>query len=281
MPLWDAFKTGYDNAYFWTPFSIRIDLGSLQMLYALLFLVVQIVMSIVFLVTDNYSWDAYTFWSWTMLTIFGLYQVLALWWGGLPQTILNIYVHPFINRNSVFVCIAISIILINNGSLLYDTLLSMSELRTGDWIVHGWPVLATFWLAVVNIQFVRRDIVSTLLSWNAINVWLYWIGSILMNVLPIFIYDQVYDVDAKYPTSFSWIERAAIAVGIIVVYQLFFFWPVTTARVSAEDLQQRQGLPSDRRYNDRELGLGAPMQRIMQTNPWDTDYAQFTNQGTG
>ncbi len=278
MPLWDALQHGYARAYFWSPFSIRFDVGTLKMLYALLFLAVQIALTIIFAVTDNYNMNAYTFWSFTMLTIFGFYQVLALWWGGLLERFLNIYAHPFINRNAVFVCIAIIIILANNASLLIDTSLSMSAVHTGDWIVHGWPVLATFWLAGVNMQFIRRDVVATLIGWNSIDVWLYWAGSILMNILPIFVYDQVYDVDKMYPTSFSWIERAAIAVGIIVVYQLFFFWPLTTARISPEDIEKSSGFAKES-FTDRELSLGQEMSAAP-VNYWDQDFSQFTNGGS-
>jgi len=277
MPLWGALRHGYAHAYFWSPFSIRFDVGTLKMLYALGFLAVQIALTIIFAVTGNYNMDAYTFWSFTMLTIFGVYQVLALWWGGWAQRFLNIYAHPFINRNSLFVCIAIIIILANNPSLLIDTSLSMSQVHTGDWIVHGWPVLATFWLAEVNMQFIRRDIVATLIGWNSIDVWLYWAGSILINILPIFIYDQVYDVDKMYPTSFSWIERAAIAVGIIVVYQLFFFWPLTTARINPDDIEKSTGFAKET-FTDRELSLGSEM-AAAPSNYWDRDYAQFTNAG--
>ena len=232
--------TRIDNLHFFTPFWVRFKAKLVFNVCAWLLCLIQIGLTIGLAVTDNYGLGAYTLWSFTMLTIFACCLAVAVIVEQLTLTLVTLWMLPIVLGNVVTVAIAIIIILQNNIQLFLDDTkcdvppplhpTSMALKHTGDWLLHGWPVFGMLLLLIAGMDyFGRLVIVHSLALMGSIKQWIYFIYWFVAPLVPLIIYDIAFDVDKKYPTSFTWIERALILIAIMWVWMLFM-WVVLTAR---------------------------------------------------
>ena len=255
---------------FWSPFRLRCRAITLFRIFSLLFAAIMLGFTIAIAVTGNYHMDAYTLWSWTMLFVFSVFLALTTFIESFWLILVVLFMLPVVWGNVVTVCFAIIIILANNAELLIqDTKCgdnppanptSMSTIHTGDWLEHGWPVFGMLVLALSGLEFFWRFIlVKTLARWSAIGQWLYFAFWMLAPLVPILIYDLSFDVDKKYPTSFTWIERALILVGTMWIW-MFVSWLFAIAKPRYEQLNVRWLDWRLSRMSKKELDMMTPEQ---------------------
>jgi len=217
----------------WSPFELRIHGFTFLRLFTALFFAIQIGLTIGLAVTGHYGMGAYTLWSFTMLTAYAGTLLLALFVQHWLLTLIILFGTPIVLANTMDVCVAIVIILQNNFQLFIDGTkcdtpvppnpTPLGTKHTGDWVEHNYTILATLVLAFVMKTFWRYIVVRSQWSFSPLGRWFYWAYWTFGPLLPLILYDLIFDVAKTYPTSFTWIERALILVGINVVW-MSFMW---------------------------------------------------------
>ena len=217
----------------WSPFELRLHGFTFLRLFTALFFAVQIGLTIGLAVTGHYGLGAYTLWSFTMLTAYAGVLLAALFVQHWLLTAIVLYGMPIVLANTMDVCIAIVIILQNNFQLFIDGTkcdtpvppnpTPLGTKHTGDWVEHNYTILATLVLAFVMKTFWRYIVVRSQWSFSPLGRWTYWAYWTFGPLLPLILYDLIFDVAKTYPTSFTWIERALILVGINVAWMTFMW----------------------------------------------------------
>jgi len=206
------------HGQWWTPFSVRFTVRNKLLAATLYVLAYQIAVSVVALVLL------------VSLVLEHLWLTLAVLFG-----------LPLVMGNVVFVAVVIIIIIQNNAEVLlrktecadpppaHDPI-SMSKIHTGDWALHGGPVFNVLVLLVAGgAYFSQHILVRSLRSFPPWAQWLYfvyWMNATLLFMLTP--YQIAFDVDKKYPTSFSVAERTLIELAVIWVW-MASTWFIFTA----------------------------------------------------
>jgi hypothetical protein len=228
----------------WTPFSVRLRSLLLLRIMVALALAWQIGSTILLAVVHEYNMNMYTFWSYTLLTVFYTVLAVALFWERMLITLTTVFALPLVVGNAVFVALAIIIILANNAEAYRkgsecDTPagdLSLEELHTGDWLIHGGPVFGLLLVLLAGLEFFgQRLIVRQLRTWTAASQWLYWVYWMVSPLVLIVIYQLCFDVDKLYPTSFTLTERTLILAALTLCTQLLW-WLIFTQVPEHEQL---------------------------------------------
>lgn len=233
----------------WTPFSVRFTARITLLAATLLVLAFQIAITVVAAVNDAYDLTMFTLWSFTMLTAFLVVLVAALIIERALFTLLVLFGLPLVLGNVVFVAVTIIVIIANNSAVYTDGStceqpppadpISMSNLHTGDWVLHGWPVFAMFLVLIAGGQyFARRVVIPSLRSFKPVWQWLYFLYWECVSLVPLAIYQSIWDVDKKYPTSFTTAERTLIMLAILWVW-MTALWAVFTAEYSPDQMDVR------------------------------------------
>ena len=249
---------------FFTPFWLRVRGKFFFNVCAWLLCAIQIGLTIALAVTGHYGLDAYTLWSFTMLTVFSCALAVSVIVEQLPLTLVVQGGLPIVLGNVVAVAIAIIIILQNNIQLFIDGTkcdvppptdpTSLALKHTGDWLLHGWPVFGMLLLLIGGLDyFGRLIVVHSIAVMSSVQQWLYFVYWFLAPLVPLLIYDLVFDVDKMYPTSFTWIERALILIAIMWVW-MAFLWCVFTMRTQYGQIRYAfMATQADRRRNPYAL----------------------------
>lgn len=219
-----------------TPLSVRFSSLALTRIFALVGLTWQVVTTILLAVAGQYHMYMYTYWSYTALTAFYAVLSVALFWERLAITLFSLFWLPFVMGNSVFVLLAITIIIANDATAYIDGSvcdtppgsLTIEKLHTGDTLIHVLPVL---WLGATLLAgleyFSQRLIVAQVSAFSAAGQWLYWLFWMTGPLVLISIYQLAFDVDKLYPTSFSVGARVAILGAVSITTQLGW-WIILT-----------------------------------------------------
>lgn len=177
--------------------------------------------------------------------------VVALFWEWLLITLTVTFALPVVLGNAVFVALAIIIILANNAEAYRkgsecDTPpgdLSLEKLHTGDWLIHGGPVFGLMLVLLAGLEFFsHRLIVAQLRAWSAAWQWFYWLYWMLAPLTLIVIYQLCFDVDARYPTSFSLAQRTVILAALTLCTQLL--WWIIFTQVSEQSQLHAHSVPT-------------------------------------
>jgi hypothetical protein len=249
---------------FFTPFRLRIRGKFFFNVCAWLLCAIQIGLTIALAVTGNYGLDAYTLWSFTMLTVFACALALAVIVEQLPLTLVVQWGLPIVLGNVVAVAIAIIIILQNNIQLFIDGTkcdvpppsnpTSLALKHTGDWLLHGWPVFGMLLLLIGGMDyFGRLIIVHAITVMSSVGQWLYFVYWFVAPLVPLIIYDLAFDVDKMYPTSFTWIERALILIAIMWIWMAFVLGVFTMRTQYGQIRYAFMASAADRRRNPYAL----------------------------
>lgn len=223
-----------------TPFYVRFKGETLIKWTSILRLAVLVTLAILLIVNNHYNWNMYTFWSLAILIVYRAALTLSLYIQHLPFTVVVLFGFPLVFGNAVLVCLAILVIIANNAHVLTDGSvcsggeISMETLNTFHWILHGYPVLDMFIDLVLIFYYIRKAVIKSLYTFSALGVWAYFGFVMLGTLVPIGIYQLIFDVDKQYPTSFSGLIRNLIMLAIVEPCQLFLWFAMTAIYTSKQ-----------------------------------------------
>jgi len=266
---WDAPLFATTDGKAWTPFSVRFRGKTLLRVATAFVLVVQIALTIVLAVNGAYHMKMFTLWSFTLLTVFSAFLLVSLYTEHWLLTNAVLFGLPFILGNVVIVAIAI-VVIIANDSTVYahgtpcqspppaNPEHTVSQLHTGDWAEHAWPVFAVVLILLAGGEFLATYmVVRSLRSFSPLGQWLYWIYWMCASLVLLIVYQLIFDINKIYPTSFTTAERTLILFAIVWVWQAVTWW-IFTAAYTLEDVHM-YWLPTLRDLAAGTLsGEGAP-----------------------
>lgn len=267
---WDTPLLSFDTAdgKAWTPFSVRFRGKTLLRVATAFVLAVQIALTVVLIVNEAYNMKMFTLWSFTLLTAFNVVLLVALYVEHWLLTYSVLFGLPVILGNVVFVAVAI-VVIIANDSTVYahgtpcetpppaNPEHTVSQLHTGDWAEHAWPVFAVVLILLAGGEFLATYmVVRSLRSFGPVAQWLYWIYWMCASLAILVVYQLIFDIGKIYPTSFTVAERTLILLAIIWVWQAVTWW-IFTAAYTLEDVRM-YWLPTLRELAEGKLsGAGA------------------------
>lgn len=251
----------------WTPFTWRFTGEAILRGIVILVLVYQVTLTILLAVNDAYHLDMYTLWAFTGYTIAAALLVTALFIESWMLTLMVLFALPLIAGTIVLVA-ALIIIIIARDATIYidgsvcemppdDDAYSIEVLHTGDWLEHG--VVVFNWLVVLlaGYEYFHYIVVRSLKSWNPVWQWLYFIYWMNIPLVPVVIYQAIFDAQKIYKTSFSQVELTFITLAIVWLWMLAL-WLIFTARYSRKDIREFW-LPNAQEVRSGRLsGAGLP-----------------------
>jgi hypothetical protein len=258
-----------DDGRAWTPFSLRFRGKTLLRVTSALVLVAQIVLTILLAVNNAYNMGMFTLWSLTVLTVFVAVLLASLFVQYWLLTDTLLFGLPVVVGLVTFVVIAIIVIIANNSSDYTkntpcaqpppaDPKYTVSQVHTGDWLEHFWPVAALTLILLAGAEFLANYVVvRSLRSFTPIGQWLYFIYWMNGALVLLVIYDSIFDIDKIYPTSFTAVQRFFILLAIIWIVMLYAWW-IFTARYALDEMHVTW-LPTIAEWaRGRTAGAGLP-----------------------
>ena len=220
-----------------TPFTYRPTGIRLLQGVAVFTAAVHIALGIALMATGNYDLHAFTYWSYTMLIVFHVCLLVAVFYQRLAMT-LTVLIGLPLNIGFVWiVCVGIIVLIYKNPDLFTDGTTcdpfatdprSMGLINAGNWAIHGWPLFDATIILLTIEYFARYVLVQTLDGWSSFHVWLYFFYWQLCPFIPMVIFDAVFSFTRTYPSGLSWWALFGISFAAINVFQLFSWYLLTT-----------------------------------------------------
>lgn len=206
---------------------------------------VRVAILVGLLVSGSFDPTYFTYITFGGVTALLTVGVVGLW---VPRvmTFYARWVMPLLFQQTLLVALLIVLIVHLNGDIFashaipYGGTYSMSELHTGDWVVHQYPAIDML-LVLLATHHVVRHSVRTLwreLASSSSSSWaraLYALYVVLGVMVPLAIYALVVPWQDKYPTPLNnvlgWLIIVALAALIGTLYLLFMLsvhdlhWP--------------------------------------------------------
>lgn len=208
-----------------------------QPLVAGLFFVLNVGLIIAMAVVNMFHVDYYTYWNFLLVTVW-LLGIAALFpIGGWLSALWTQWFTPMVLGSVTLVPLLIWIVVAIDDRVYIagtaadpDTLspdYTFSQIRTGDWIVHGLPLLEVLVVFLFDFQIYLRGIVY---HWersaNWWRRWWYWAWVYVAPLLPMGLYMAIFDPRKKYTDAISLAAGVGIAVGLDVLVQTIFLLSV-------------------------------------------------------
>ncbi len=190
------------------------------------FLAWQLGITIAFAVLGYYDVSMFTFWNYTLLTVFFAWLLAALVYERWLLTGVLLFALPVLLGTTFVVWVAIVIIVARNANVfLGDDGTSVAKRHTGDWIVHDVPLaMMLITLSMGFAMYARRALGyrerlfrsrTRRLAYLA-----YWL---LSPLVPLGIYSLAFDIAEKYPTGIHTGVLWVMLVGLCVAWQALSF----------------------------------------------------------
>lgn len=191
-----------------------------------LLLSLQIATTILIAVSGAYDMSMFTFWNYTLLTIYFTLLLAALFYERWLLTIA-FAVLPVLLGTTFIISVAIVIIVQRNADIfLGDGSTSVSTRHTGDWLVHYVPPFEMVLLFAIGLGLYARRVIGYRIGLFRTRTrraifYVYWM---LSPLVPFAIYSAAFDIGEKYPTG---IPTGILWVLLIVVCVVWMtFWLV-------------------------------------------------------
>lgn len=179
-------------------------------------------------VSNLYHLDYYTYWNFTIVTVFLLGTAILYPFGGWPSALFTLVWGPLtFGSTALVVLIILIVVAIDERVYIVDTAADpssldpqydFSQIRTGDWIIHGLPWLEVLVVLLFDYQLYFRALIY---HWERSGHWrrrwLYWLWFAVAPLVPMLIYVTIFDVRKKYTDKVSRLAGVFIAIGLDLV----------------------------------------------------------------
>ena len=195
---------------------------------AALMFILNIVTIVVLAVNGLYHLDFYTYWNFIIVTI--LHGGIAVFYPleGWPSSIFTLVWAPIAYGSValvvfiIFIVIAIDDRVYVSGTVADATavnpLYNFKQIRTGDWYIHGVPLLQVLILLLFGYQIYWSALIY---HWERSEHWLrriwYWVYFYVAPLVPMVIYMLIFNPEDKYTDKLTRAEGFGIAVGLDIV----------------------------------------------------------------
>lgn len=214
----------------------------LPLVAGFLFLI-NLALTIFMLVKGQFHIDYYTYWNWTVTTTWLLTIALTFPIGGWLATLAAKYLTPMaIGMASLTITIILIVIAIDDRIYITGTaadpsttvpIWTFSQIRTGDWIVHGLPILELLIVHMFDFQQYFRSIVY---HWERSDRWTrrwwYWLWVYVSPMLSIALYSIIFDPRKKYTDKLTRAQGLGLAALLNLVIMTLF---TLSVRMSEDD----------------------------------------------
>lgn len=199
-------------------------------LYSFAALVLHIAVVAYFADTDHYNFEMYTYWNFLLsLVLLGL-EMLGTVFEGYFEGVVALILAPMTIGSAMLVPLIVSLVIFLdpavylNGTICAGGSMPMNKVRTGDWILHGGPILSCFFLLLFGYVYTLR---AVLFHFNRSRHWfwslLYALYFIFCPAIPMGLYAAIYDVAKHYPVPWpTWLFVLVCFVIDIVTQGLFY-----------------------------------------------------------
>ena len=189
---------------------------------------------IAMLVLHAIHMDYYTYWNFTLITVFLGAFALTYPFQGWPPAILVMGMTPIVIGSTslvtliIWLVVAIDDRVYTSGTMADPDLTTkpthtFSQIRTADWIVHGLPLLEILILHLFDLQIYFRGLLH---EWEQSDQWWrrawYWIWFYVSPLILLTIYMCFFDVRKKYTDELSLLAGVAIAVGLDLIVMTIY-----------------------------------------------------------
>ena len=200
------------------------------------------VTAIIWLAAVNlYHVDYYTYWNFAIVTVW-LLGITALYpIEGWPSALFTMFWTPItLGSTALVVIIILIVVAIDDRVYVSGTVAdpaatinpdwTFSEIRTGDWIIHGLPLLEVLVVMLFDFQLYFRALIY---HWersdNWWRRWWYWLWFYLSPLLPLLIYIAIFDPRKKYTDELSLLAGVGIVVGVNLLVMTVYALSVRTS----------------------------------------------------
>lgn len=227
--------------------SIGVTIPILLRLVLVVFFLIQVAVVIALIVKDRFDLTMYTYWSYTILTVFFALAVVALFTERWFLHFVTMYIFPIPLGSTFLVALSIVIIIQENQEVLVsndNAGLALSLIHTGDWILHSLPVIEILLLMVCGWLLYARLIIGNRLATmkSAGNRTGYIIYFLLVPLVPMAIYSIAFDPAVHYPTGIPTYVLWIALVAIDLIWMTLMYLALTSsANVQITLLRQRAG----------------------------------------
>ena len=232
--LWAARQSLY-NKLPWVPRDYALPLVTG------VFSLINLVAIIWLAVLSLYHVDYYTYWNFAIVTVW-LVGITTLYpFEGWPSSLFTLVWTPIALGSTALVVIIILIVVaiddrvyVSGTAADPDTITTpewtFSQIRTGDWIIHGLPLLEVLVVMLFDFQLYFRALIY---HWersdNWWRRWWYWLWFYVAPLLPLLIYTIIFDPREKYTDRLSLLAGVAIAFGVNLVVMTVYALSVRTS----------------------------------------------------
>ena len=251
----------------WTPFTWRFSGKAVLRFVLFVVLVYQIVLTVLLAINDAYHMNMYTLWALTGYTVAAVLLLAGMFTEGALLTGLTLVVLPLIAGTIVLVAALIIIIIARDADVYVDGSVcemppdddahSVEVLHTADWLEHGVVVFNWMVVLLVGYEYFHYILVRSLRSWNPVWQWLYFLWWMCGPLVPVVIYQAIFDAHEIYQTSFTVVQLMFLSVAIVWLWMLLL-WIAFTARYTHEDLREYWFPNSAELAAGHLSGAGAP-----------------------
>lgn len=182
----------------------------------------QLGITIAFAVLGFYDMSMFTFWNYTLLTIFFAWLLAALIYERWLLTGVLLFALPIMLGTTFIVWVSIVIIVARNEDVfLGDGSTSVAKRHTGDWVVHDVPpMMMLITLALGFSMYARRALgYRERLFRTRTRRLLYVAYWLLSPLIPLGIYSLAFDIAVKYPTGIATGVLWVMLIGLCVAWQ--------------------------------------------------------------
>lgn len=231
--LWEARRSLYSTVP-WVPrqYGLPITTG--------IFFVINLVAIIWLAVESLYHMDYYTYWNFLIVTIWLGGLTLLYPFQGWPAAIFTLVWTPVtLGSTALVVLIILVVVAVDDTVYITDTAAdpdavnpkyTFSEIRTGDWVIHGLPLIEVLVVMLFDFQLYFRALVY---HWERSDHWWrrwwYWVWFYVAPLTFMLLYMLIFDPREKYTDELSLLAGVAIAAGLNLLVMTVYALSVRTS----------------------------------------------------
>jgi len=189
-------------------------------IFSLLFFVIDVGLIIAMAVLHAFHIDYYTYWNFILITILCAGIAVTYPFEGYVSALFTMIYAPIVFGSTILVNLIILIVIAIDDDIYEDGVdkYGISTIRTGDWIVHGLPLIQ----CLVLLLFGYQDYFSALLyhwerSEHWTRRWWYWVWFYIAPLCPTILYMLIFDVTQKYTNELSAWAAFGILIGLDII----------------------------------------------------------------
>jgi hypothetical protein len=217
------------------PYSINTVFKHIKKRYMLFltafsWLVVNILIIILFANHDHYNLSMYTYWNFLAATLLHVLVMVGEVCEGYVEGIIALLYAPMAIGSIMLVPLIVSLVIFLdastylNGTVCAGGLMSMNKVRTGDWILHGMPVLEVGMLLFFGYLYYWRTVLfhfnrSRHFIWSLLHI----VYFVFCPAIPMGIYAAFNNIAKKYPVPWhTWqLVLACLAIDVVVMTLIY------------------------------------------------------------